>query len=311
METPFTYEAEYPTTGLVPIREIAASLVANEKILLETIPLIEGVAPGLVIDAINVRMRSVTQESPLKQILVVTILATFQKDLEAEIPPLVGRLLDTDVHGYEASITVLAVIIAIYGIDFVMKRINAGVGKPKVQQMLDGLIDDAAQLTNKTPEEIRAILESKYSKNKLREIGRAAIKAITPSKREGGLPAKFNNILLPAEVVSEIPSNDDLDEVEPDETFEHRDDVEIELHAQDKDRNKSGWAGVLKGISEKRLKMQLYPEIKPEDIFNKDVIRGDVLLVLRVKEDGSYYPHSFHLKNLRDPKGGVRKTASP
>ena len=52
--------------------------------------------------------------------------------------------------------------------------------------------------------------------------------------------------------------------------------VELELHAQDKDREASGWAAVPKGISDKRLKMRLVDGVSPNELWGRDQIYGDV-----------------------------------
>ena len=75
-------------------------------------------------------------------------------------------------------------------------------------------------------------------------------------------------------------------------------DVSIELHAQDLDRTKQGWAGIASDISPKRLRLELEPPIKPEQVYRKSKIRGDVMLILRKHADGSYHPAALHLLDI-------------
>jgi hypothetical protein len=98
--------------------------------------------------------------------------------------------------------------------------------------------------------------------------------------------------------VAEIPAVSQPLEDEPDksEPFEN---VEIELHAQDIDKTKQGWAGVPRGHSNARLRMELYPPITPDELWGKGMIRGDIILVSHQK-DGKVTPHMFHLVRLRD-----------
>jgi hypothetical protein len=74
--------------------------------------------------------------------------------------------------------------------------------------------------------------------------------------------------------------------------------VRIELHAQDVDRAKAGWAAVIPEVSPNRLRMQIYPPLKPEDIYTKTEVIGDIILVSRQTESGNAEPYMFHLVRI-------------
>lgn len=89
-------------------------------------------------------------------------------------------------------------------------------------------------------------------------------------------------------------------ELVPQETSFPAEDVDIELHAQDIDRSGGGWAAVIPQISTDRLRMKLYPSIRPEVIYTRTKIRGDVVVISRATEDGTMEVYLFHLVRLRD-----------
>lgn len=101
-------------------------------------------------------------------------------------------------------------------------------------------------------------------------------------------------------LIEEIPSDIRLVETYDPEITEQLENMRIELHAQDVDRAKLGWAAVVPDISTNRLRMDIYPPIKPEDIYTRSDIKGDIILVSRRTNNGKMEPYMFHLVRLRD-----------
>ena len=96
------------------------------------------------------------------------------------------------------------------------------------------------------------------------------------------------------------PSAAQLLEDAPEPTTGPLEDVEIALHAQDRDYSKRGWAVVVPALSPKRISMYLYPPIKPRDIYTKAAIRGDLMVEYRQTEAGEREPIRVHLIRVRD-----------
>jgi hypothetical protein len=103
-----------------------------------------------------------------------------------------------------------------------------------------------------------------------------------------------------SDVVAEIPSDAQILELEDNETAAPVENVRIQLHAQDVDRTKLGWAAVVPEISPKRMKMSIYPNIQPKDIYTKREIIGDIMLVSRKNKSGKSEPYMFHLMRVRE-----------
>ena len=104
-------------------------------------------------------------------------------------------------------------------------------------------------------------------------------------------------------MVSVVPTEAQLESAEVPEIARPYQDVLIELHAQDVDRTKTGWAAVVPEVSPRRLRMEIFPPLKPEQIYTKQKIRGDIMLVSQKRSDGTYHPHMLHLLDIRpDPE---------
>jgi hypothetical protein len=86
------HQIVFETNEPVPIAEIVASLLGAEQLFRDVAPLLEAIFPGFRVERINVSVRVISQESPLRELFVVGVIATFQKDLEKDVPTVIEHL---------------------------------------------------------------------------------------------------------------------------------------------------------------------------------------------------------------------------
>jgi hypothetical protein len=299
MERHFLHDVRYEVPSETPLADIAYSILATEAVVRDIVPLLEECMPGVKVETIDLRLREISQHSPLRELFLVTLIVTFQEQLAKEVPVAVEKLFGRSLPDeFDATVTVLTLVIAFYSLDFLYRKVIDPSGSRKIKAQLDGLVRDLADQLRVGEEVIRSALKKRYTPNHLQRLAGLALKWLNPAKRGGAYRVVVGGRVIDAEVIAEIPSRTDLQLAAPDEISQEIPGVEIELHAQDMDAQKRGWAGVIKGVSEKRLKMELYPTIRPEDIYLRDRIKGDVLLQSRKKDGGQYAPYMFHLMRL-------------
>jgi hypothetical protein len=118
VDLPFT--VEYLTPGVVPLGEVIDSLIALQSLIEEggsNLPLF---VSGLQIEAIRVNVRSIIQESPLREVFLVSLFLAFQKDLEAEIPAMVEHITGQPIpEGFETLVTLSVLIALFYGAGYI------------------------------------------------------------------------------------------------------------------------------------------------------------------------------------------------
>jgi hypothetical protein len=117
--------------------------------------------------------------------------------------------------------------------------------------------------------------------------------------RQHNAPIKIGRKIIETDLVSEIPTDAEIESANVPEIGRPMADVLIELHAQDMDRAKQGWAGVVPEISPRRLRIEIEPPIKPELIYMKSKIRADVMLISHKRPDGSYQPSVIHVLDVK------------
>ncbi|HWA30053.1 MAG TPA: hypothetical protein VG867_03095 [Rhizomicrobium sp.] len=289
------YKVEKP----VPVSDFIISLLASEQLLRDCAPLLEGCFPGLTVEKVEVSIGEITEGS-LKEILIGTLFLAFQPALQKDVPMAIESLTGAHVPaGYDSIVTVIFCVLLFYGVDAVYTQLNKGAFSKRLRAQLKDVTTELSRECGLSEEKIAHILESKYGKSRLRLIAHAATNFFTVSKRANNAPVMISNRNLDHEYVSEVPSDAQIEEGDVPEIVRQFENVQIEIHAQDVDRTRVGWAAIVPSVAPKRMKMELYPPIKPEDLYTKRHIRGDIAVVFEKKADGSYKPSLFHLMAIK------------
>lgn len=299
MEIPFSQEIIYDIKGPPTVADVIAALLAAEELFRETIPMFQAVVPGLAIEGVRVSVREVSEGS-LKEVLGVAVLAAFQPDIAKEMQPITEKLFGQGAHDYNNLLSVLLLVVLFYGADYIYTHVNKTAVSRRIRAQLDDTIKSLSREFGIPEDRVSKILEQQYQKGRLRLLGHSVIKFFSPSKRHNNAPILIGKKKIDEETVREVPGDAQIEAAEVPEIYQPFRDVQIELHAQDMDRAKQGWAAIVPQVGKKRLRMEIYPPIKPEDIYTKTKLRGDIMLVLQKKNDGSYEPSMFHLTNLTE-----------
>jgi hypothetical protein len=294
MEVRFPYQIFYEVPADVPVADAIESLLGAERLLLDIGPLLERLIPELEVQ-VRVYVREVSQHS-LREVLLTALFITYQKDLEKEVPDLVNKLFGADLSEHRTITAILFMVLLYYGAEFVYKLVNKTTEHSRLRHELDGLAHEVAQKFNVTEDRVKQILEERYSSRpRINLLGKAALRVFAPSKRQNNSAMAIENRRIEPRIIEEVPSDARALEMDEPPDMEPVENVRIELHAQDVDRAKTGWAAIIPEVSPNRLRMQIYPPLKPEDIYTKTEVVGDVILVSRRNESGNMEPYMFHL----------------
>jgi hypothetical protein len=290
------YEVERP----VPIADVVASLLGTEQLLREMALLLEDCIPGLTVERIRVSVRHLSQESPFRQAFLVALLLVFQPELEKAVPIIAEQLLGMKVPAhYNTVLTLCFCMLLFYGAEAIYSQVSKKGHSKRLREQFDSIAKELAGESGIAEERIKKILEAKYGKSRLRILAQSAIGFFSPSKHQDNAPIVIGRRRIDRETVAEVPSDIEIEGSDVREVARQFKDIAIELHAQDVDNVKRGWAGVAHEISPKRLRIELEPPIKPEQIYRKSKIRGDVMLVSRKRPDGSFHPAVLHLLDIQ------------
>jgi hypothetical protein len=290
----------YETDQVVPVADVVAALLGAEQIFRDVGPLLECFFPNLKVDGVRVSVKEISQNSPLREILYATLFLTYQDDLQKDVPAIIHQTTGLDVSDhYTKLVTIVFCLLLFYGIDFIHSQVSKAAFSKRIRSHLDEFAKDLSAESGISEERIHKLITEKFGKSRARVIAYAALRVFQPSKRQNNAPVMLGRTRIERETVAEIPSDAQIESANVTEITQHLQDVQIELHAQDVDRAKQGWAAIIPKVSSKRLRLELYPPIKPEELYTKTKIRGDVMVVLSRKSDGTYKPSMAHLLNVR------------
>lgn len=278
-DTPFS--VRYLTDDPVAIRDIIESLQGVETILGEMANVLPDFVDGLLVQKIEVRVRELAQESPLRELFVVALFLAFQKDLEKEV--IGGIEHATGYHvpsNLDTIVTVLALILVFYGVgaikDLVVGKVVAGPS----ERMLDGLVSELSADTGKSPEYIRKRLDDRYGDKTLwKRLANATSRFFGPSKRQHSAAMEVNARSIDHDTVKDVPAQYLIEHESDERPTRPFTNVALELHAQDKDNSGKGWAAVPRGITDQRLRLKLMPEVSPSEVWGHNLVHGDIHIV--------------------------------
>lgn len=313
MESSLRHVIEYDVESYPTVSALAESLIANERLVKEAVLLLEAFAPGLIVENTTVSVRRIVQESPLKQMLVAAIVTAVQPKLIADVPKIVTDLTGHEIpEQYHTLLTVLVMVIAVYGISKAIELLFPARKKTELDESYRSLTYVAGNLIQLPSTTIDTAVRARYGDRKPSQIASMVrgFFAPTAGKPDSAIVGAGSVEIGPM-ALAEIPQLSMPETVEAEERtgtqFENN--KRIIIHAMDRDRGRMGWAGHIPDLFEDRIPMKLDKSIKPETLFTKTDVIGDVLIVYNVDDAGNHTPKEFHLLRIKDTPRSKRRRA--
>ncbi|CAH1661989.1 conserved hypothetical protein [Hyphomicrobiales bacterium] len=303
MEATVRHALSYDVERSVQIDDLIKSLEANAFFIRSALRVLERVYPGLSIEDVRISVVSVSQSSPLKEILSAAIVVSYQKQLEEEVSNIIlsstGYQLPESI---DSLVTVFVMIIAIYGISKCFDLIFPGRDRGPLKDTQHELASKASELTGKKRDEIEREMERELSgKTKAATLANSQ-KFFAPTRGQFNTSIEAGpQVTIPwaairlAQAAAGLPLDaDDRQRVETQILTS----VDVVLHAMDLDRRSKGWAGHIPSVSDQRMPMKIDQSIEQESLFGRVSVVGDVLLALEFAPDGTWRPKDFTLLRI-------------
>jgi len=210
----------------------------------------------------------------------VGIFFAFQDGLESEVPALVEKLTGVEVAGeYTTMVTVAVMLLAVAFID---KAIDGAFPRKKTKHLkaeLKKKIGTLSELSGREPAEIERLLDDSVGNKLHKRMILAALDFILPAKQDNGVLIQgFGDLSISEEAVREVPSELDF-AMEDFQSTRELSDVNVDIHRADRDSNESGWRGIVEEVSDKKIRLQLSPNINAEELYGKKLVTADVVVV--------------------------------
>lgn len=295
MELALPYAITYNVRDDVPVTLVAKSLLASERLIQESFRLLEDIEPGLSVTKVAVAVREVSQQSPLREVLITTFILSFQEDLERAVPQLIEALTGRDIPAnVEPLVTILVVVLAVLLVDRAIKAVWPDRETKQLRRDLARQVERLSEITGKPVAELERVLDERFDVQPTRSLLDKARDFLMPAKARNGEIVAGDAMVVSREALQEVP--DDIEQIIAEApTHYERAGVLIEVHRADRDENKHGWRAVIPAISERKVRMELAPDIAPADLYGKTTIIGDVLVQEAVDSAGTLDVRTYHL----------------
>lgn len=289
----------YETKGLTPVADVIEALKATEVFTRDAISLIPSVIDGLHIEKSSLNVRILSQESPLKEIFLVSLFLAFQDDLEQEVPPMIEDILNVTISDrYDTIVTVLFLVVVFYGaglaIDAIKKMAAQSLPKSRYQELVGILAGE----TGKSRDEIEKIIQAKFQKPAAaRQLVTQAKRLFLPSQRENNVPVIIDRDRIDSATIREIPYAGEAEKKTDFDRYTPYSSVKMELHAKDRDKSSTGWAAVAPEISASRLKVRVMDPVQAAELWGNDELVADVVVVSKLTAQG-YTPAEIQITKI-------------
>jgi hypothetical protein len=304
MDTLLPHQVRYDVDGHIPVAIVAESLIANGKLATEAAYLLEALIPGFVVERAQVSVRQVSHESPLREVFAVAIVAAFQSNLERDVPAIVTDLTGLVVPDhYHTLLTVIVMMIAVYGVSKTIERLFPAKKTDQIEESFKNLTLVAGDLIQMQPEQVETAVRARLADPKQGQLTSTIRSFFAPTVGHPGATIAGAGTTIGASAIAQIPDFNTTETVVADDTTESQieNEKKIIIHAMDRDRGKYGWAGHIPELFDDRVPMKLDKKIKPESLFTKTEIWGDVLILYNVDKEGVRTPVEFHLLRIGNP----------
>lgn len=309
MEIRVPAEFEYRFEGRATVSEVAKSLNAQEKLFREAIHVIEACFPQLQVEDINVVVRLISQDSPLRYRLEGMLVAAFQDGLLEDMPvDILHTVFGIDVpDSYDSFVSMLVLIIGLWGAEKVIQRLKRAKDEfdkwqmdKREQTLLDErrkLVAEAARRVSISEDQLEEALTLVLSKHPV-SVGNQSWDFLSPAKRhKAAAVVTASGTQIGKDALDALPTDIEMASHKPPTQTEPLEAVTVKFFAHDRE-NPKRWAASIAEVAEGRRALHLAPDIDAETLFTRDKVKADVLVTYVLDSEENYQPTVYYLARV-------------
>jgi hypothetical protein len=299
MDITIPHSVTYDFAGRATVDEVSKSLVAQEKLIREALAVLEEVFPKLSLEGLRIEFSEASQSSPYRNTLLAYFAGVYSPEIGEEMPDILNTLFGVNVpDSYDGIVSLIVLLIAIWGIDKVREKLFPGKKEKELEAEKQRLLTEASNKAYVTEDQLEEALEKTLAKHK-RSIMKASADFLEPAKRHNATAVKVDGAEISQKAIAAMPSDIDLADYEPPSEVEELLNVTVKFRAHDLDKNKA-WAATIEDVSPLRRPLHLAPDVRPDQLFDKKEVKGDVMVTSILDQDGEYTPSLYYLLKVHD-----------
>jgi len=311
LKTEFKHSGKY-TSGAFTVDEVIASLSAQKVLVEEGLNFLAELDPDFTLDKVTVRVDSLVTGS-LFWDLLVEVYGEYQTQIEEKVVGSLEEMFGVDIPPeYEGIVTLAALavtyVVARYAYDRVARsKGESSSAAPTITGDNNIVIQQISSVVGQDPQFIEKALERTLPPSKRKKLIPTVADFLRPAKKDRSAKIEMNNAPdIGPEALAEFPSDADLKAVD-DSTVIDVEGAIIDIRGTDRDKINTGWGAIVVGDERfpKRLPMDLYPTVNPEDLAQHQKVRANLAIECERRADNSLKPKRIHLLSFEEPAEGV------
>lgn len=311
------HQVTYDFDGRASVSEVAKSLTAQEKLFSDAMRVLEECFQELDIERAEITVREISQNSPLRHRLEGYVIAALSPALTTDMPQdVIQAIFGFDVpDSYDSFVSLIMLLVSMWGAEKFVQRIKRSRDKEERAGLEEKEADLTAERRRLTaiaasrvsiPEEqVTEALANALGKRTV-TVGKVAMDFLSPARRHNARAISLpDGTEISQKAIKALPSDADIARYQPPVETETYEGVSVIFLRHDKMKPKD-WAAVVGEVSPDRMPLHLAPDIKPEELFTRESVIGDVLVTSVLNAEGDYVPSIYYLSKVRHgdaPKG--------
>lgn len=292
-ELSFKENFYYSTEKPVSVKEIIKSLQGWEAIVKQSKDVLANLTE-CEIDGIELEIELLRTGSLYEDVVIKLLFGSREK-----MDEFVAKCHAKLGEGALRNALVFAVVSGLvgYGLYLASSAMNVD-SAPHFEANNNVIINIGAGEANLTPEGLKSVIETSV-KNK-KTLAEGAIKVISPARNDDSASLRIGSgeqvVVIPQETIKKAPTTVTM---EPLTKVVDYLDVDIQIRALDLDHPSKGWAAVVPGIIDRRVKLVLDPSLSPDTLSGKMSFRGDITVTSNLSnKDHEYHPVEIMLRAI-------------
>ncbi|MES9879514.1 MAG: hypothetical protein ABW185_01375 [Sedimenticola sp.] len=300
MEIVIHQQIYYSNKELVPIREVAESLLALEAVIRQSPDVLETIFPGTKIDAVEIFINELRSDSIWEDVVIKFVFGSQEKfdQFVSSLREKVG--MDNIMNNPQLLSSIILVMLLTGGAYYLGKDKSATPQqKATIEANNNTIINIGAGMLELEAEEFKALIGGAIKdKDKL---AKNAIRVIKPAKLDPNASITFNDnklLRIESKTVEAMPRY--VSEPEQEEFIEDFEVIDLEVRATDLDSTKRGWAVVIPDFGKKRVRLQLDPTVSPEEVLEHRKFKGKVTIIFGHDKEYNKIPKLVFLRAINE-----------
>lgn len=290
------HEIKYTNKEPVPVKDVVEALLALERISSKFLPKTMNALLDTEIKRAEILVEGIEHGSLVEKVVVRLLFGDAKKMNQFLDKVRDGNLSDA-WQGLPGSKRVRISIVGVTLAVLVASGAYYVLSKNETPVTQNTVIIIGAEAYNTHPDQLVQIVNAAVGSDRKR-LAQDSANFIAPAKNDpnGAIEIDGNQQLtIPAETVRAMPRQVVQEEYES--NIEYKD-VDLEIRASDRDSGARGWAGVVRDLFSRRIKLVLSDDVAAHDLANRFHVRADIVVTSKPDASGQLRPSQIYVERI-------------